>query len=80
MTNYINEQLKLVVAQPVVFESLQHLARFKIDIFAKIVRKLQSDARNPLFWHILQSDARNPLFWHSHSCKKRLEKLFCLSS
>jgi hypothetical protein len=59
MTNFINE-LKLVVAQPAVFESLQHLARFKIDIFAKIARKLQSDAVNPLFWptHISAEEVR----------------------
>jgi hypothetical protein len=47
MTNFINEQLKLVVAQPAAFESLQHLARFKIDIFAKIMRKSPSYARSP---------------------------------
>jgi hypothetical protein len=58
MTNFINEQLKLAVAQPAVFETLQHLARFKIDIFAKIMRKLQSDARNPLFWHAFAKEVR----------------------
>jgi len=58
MTNFMNEQLKFVVAQPVVFESLQHLAHLKFDIFANIVRKLQSDARNPLLWHISAKEVR----------------------
>jgi hypothetical protein len=40
MTNFINEQLKLVVAQPAVFESLQHFAHFKIDIFPKNCEKI----------------------------------------
>jgi len=65
MTNFMNEQLKFVVAQPVVFESLQHLAHLKFDIFANIVRKLQSDARNPCSGTYLE---------------KKFEKLFCLPS
>jgi len=65
VASFINEQLKFAVAQPAVFESLQHLARFKIDIFAIIVRRLQSD--------------EEPRCSGTH-LQKRFEKSFCLPS
>ena len=52
MTNFINEQLKLVVAQPAVLESLQHLALSR-SIFCKNCEQIAIWCSKPLLCSVL---------------------------